>query len=100
MSMFKWFLYAAFGLFGRKYNKEWDCKLESLIDTANVSQIDDHVITFDVSGDGCELVDVWIANKFYAYGHQWFSGCNHKNTFRPSFRVAKKLRKLEMEIMK
>lgn len=98
MSAIKWFLLAVFGLFGRKYSKEWDCNLESLIDSAIVSQIDDHTITFDVSGDGCELVDVWVANKFYAYGHQWFSGCSHKNTFRPSFRVAKKLYKLELEL--
>ena len=100
MNAFKWFSNAAFGLFNRKYNKEWDRELESLIDTANVAQIDDHVITFDVSGDGCELVDVWIANKFYAYGHQWFLGCNHRNTFRPSLRVAKKLHRLEMELSK
>lgn len=89
MNAIKWFLLAVFGLFGRKYSKEWDCKLEQLIDSAIVSQIDDHTITFDVSGDGCELIDVWVANKFYAYGHQWFPGSGLKNTFRPSFRVAK-----------
>lgn len=100
MIAFKWFSYLVLGLFDRKYNLAWDCRLESLIDTANIAKIDDHTITFDISGDVCELVDVWIANKFYAYGHQWFSGCNHKNTFRPSLRVANKLHKLEMEIRK
>ena len=98
MNALKWFSCLALGLFDRKYNFEWDCKLESLIDSAIVSQIDDHTITFDVGGDGRELIDVWVANKFYAYGHQWFSGCSHKNTFRPSFRVAKKLYKLEFEL--
>ena len=98
MNALKWFSCSALGLFNRKYNWGWDCKLEQLIDSAIVSQIDDHTITFDVSGDGCELIDVWVANKFYAYGHQWFSGCSNKNTFRPSFRVAKKLYKLELEL--
>ena len=100
MNAFKWSLYAVFGLFGRKYSKEWDCKLESLIDSAIVSQIGDHTITFDVGSDGCELIDVWVANKFYAYGHQWFSGCDGGNSFRPSFRVAKKLYKLELGLRK
>ena len=100
MISLKWFLLAVFCLFGRKCSEEWDCKLESLIDAANVAQIDDYVITFDKSGDGRELVEVWIANKFYAYGHQWFSGCSDTNTFRPSFRVAKKLYELELELRK
>ena len=100
MNMFKWFACGAIGLLGRKFSAEWDEKLERLIDTANVAQIDDYTITFDVVGNGCELIDVWVANKFYAYGHQWFSGCDDSNSFRPSFRVAKKLSQLELELRK
>lgn len=100
MSRFQWLLYAAFGLFDRKYNKEWDRKLESLIDTASIAQIGEHSITFYTSHSDCGIVDVWVANKFYAYGHQWFQGFDDSNSFRPSFRVARKLYKLELELRK
>ena len=56
-----------FCLFSEKYNAEWDKQLRKLISTNSVVSLDRYTIGFATGKN--EVLQVWIANRFYAYGH-------------------------------
>ena len=55
-----------FGMHQRPYSSEWDGLLNNIITSGKVVDHDDYTITYSHSG---VTYEVWIANKFYAYGH-------------------------------
>ncbi|WP_147477650.1 hypothetical protein [Pseudomonas coronafaciens] len=78
----RWAMSTWFGLIRmHKYCPEWDAALNRLIDK--------HWQT--VSIEGCTArfgeVEVWIANRYYAFGHEWGSGQH----FRPSVHTMRRL---------
>lgn len=82
----EWALSTLFGLLhARKYNSSWDDSLSRLIDS--------HADSAIISPSSCTVtlgrVEVWIENRFYAFGHLYGQG--HEREFRPSIKTMAKL---------
>lgn len=93
-----------FFMYQHKYNKDWDRKLNSLLDEFSANAV--------VSEHAIKLGSwyVWIENKWYAYGNAWtVDGEFVKSSlhFRPSIftmmrldKTVQKIKKIEKEIEK
>lgn len=74
-----------------KYNKEWDTKLNQLLDDySHTAILYQHIIKL---GDW----EVWIANKWYSYGNAYVNSgksVNKSLQFRPSIFTMRRLDRL------
>ena len=71
-----WFLYighafrTVFGFYQMPYSKEWDAVLNELLDALEngkcSAEVDNHCLRFKFQQ---QLYDVWVANRWYAYGN-------------------------------
>lgn len=82
-----------FCLYQEGFNKEWDCKLNSILDEGELLGLRTHTINYKYQGNNYEI---WISNRWYSYAHLHYF--NDKYTgrnvqFRPSFRTMVKLHK-------
>lgn len=73
----------------KPYKKEWDQILLRLLEDGALERVDDplYVVTFRYRGSSYE---VWVANKWYAYGYLWAKdGKRVPSTlkFRPSYKA-------------
>ena len=89
-----------FGLYGRKFDKEWSDYLIEVIENHDEVKAIEHAITFKLNKIE---IEVWTSNKFYAYGHAY--RLNDKLVedncqFRPSLKAMKKLYALELKLRK
>lgn len=85
-----WALNTWFGiLHQKKYNAEWDEKLNELLDREDECKMGEYTLTI---GD-CEI---WVGNRWGAYGFLWRVGRNNlKWAYRPSVKTMVRLAKLE-----
>lgn len=89
---------SALFLYSKPFSAEWSDKLSFIIDNHESAKLDRYAISFTSNG---EVLDVWIANKFYGYGYAWY--LNNKQVsrscmLRPSFSVINKLHDLENKL--
>lgn len=94
MKTFKLYVEWAFStLFGSLYQYSycpiWDKKLNELIDAGD-AKMGHHVLIFD-------NIEVWVSNRFYAYGHIYRSGIKQH---RPSTKTMIRLAKLQDSLVK
>ncbi len=84
----EWASSTFFGLFHQhKYCPLWDAKLNQLLDEhGKTAKLGDHTIQLGNA-------NVWIANRFYSYGHSWAN--RELREHRPSVRTMIRLAKLE-----
>ena len=71
-----WFLYIGhafrtmFGFYQMPYSKEWDAVLNELLDALEngkcSAEVDNYCLRFKFQQ---QLYDVWVANRWYAYGN-------------------------------
>ena len=89
-----------FGLYGRKFDKEWSDYLIEVIENHDEAKEEGGTTIFKINKI---KVEVWTSNKFYAYGHAY--RLNDKRVedscqFRPSLKAMKKLHALELKLIK
>jgi len=89
-----------FGLYGRKFDKEWSDYLIEAIENHDEAKVVEHAIMFKFNG---VKIEVWTSNKFYSYGHAYL--LNDKMVardcqFRPSLKAMEKLHALELKLRK
>jgi hypothetical protein len=94
----RWLSNKLFCLFQQEYNKSWDDFLKRIAEESNVVGFSEHTVSFKLNNI---IYTVWTENKFYSYGHLYrIDGEEVEDSvmFRPSYKVARKLYKLEIEI--
>lgn len=78
-------------LYQHRYSKEWDAKLNMILDEVEVSGWDrksDHTRTYG------EYI-IWVQNYPYAYGNRYGYGNSRPEPFRPKEKTIARLRRLE-----
>jgi|GEM_PF-1416772 len=76
------------GFYQHPYSKEWDRVLNKMLDKADIGEID---VTFGRYTVQFEKDEIWIGNKFYAYGYlyrtcakdSWSKSVSDHMQFRP-----------------
>lgn len=76
------------------YSKEWDETLSRWIATKVPYTENSQTFLFTFSSG--KTAEVWISNKWYAYGCCWSINDKHYSRYRPSLSTMIKLRKLEL----
>lgn len=83
------------GLYQNDYSDIYDNFLNDILDNADVVNFSEHRISFNLRG---ALYDVWIANKFYAYG-SLRDGPTGEHHLRPKYKTMMRLYELERRLM-
>ena len=95
---FRWFMNKIFNMFQKNKHESYDKFLKNLMDNAEDIKITRHTIMFKYDN---KTYEVWIANKFYSYGH--LHTVDNKFVeiqfrFRPSYKIAKEFYSLEKKL--
>ena len=89
-----------FGLYGRKFDKEWSDYLIEAIENHDEAKVLEHTIIFKFNR---VKIEVWTSNKFHSCGQAYI--LNDKMVedncqFRPSLKAMEKLHALELKLRK
>ncbi|TQC75594.1 hypothetical protein [Pantoea dispersa] len=87
-----------FGMHQRPYCNDWDELLNNIITSGKVVDHDDCTITYSHSG---RTYEVWVGNKFYAYGHLYRLDGNdlpRKFQRRPTLKTMLNLSSIEKQL--
>lgn len=90
--MFKHLLQLIFGMYNYPLSKQWDTRLDTLLETGTLVELRDHVI--ELKNDKGDVYSVWVSNKFYAYGHLYRKNgeyVSEQARRRPSYKTQVKL---------
>ncbi len=83
-----------FGMYQSPFCKMWDEALNKIMNECEVSEFDEHTITFGTKrGQIC----VWCSNKWYAFGHVYSVNDKHvgsENDRRPRFSTMQRLHRI------
>lgn len=82
------------GLYQYKHCPAYDALLNRILDEGVPEKCGDYTIRFSLGG---EYYNVWIANKFYAYGHLYQGGAGP--CARPKYKTMMRLYELERRLM-
>ena len=88
----------AFGLYGRKYSKEWDIILNKILDDGDICGKCAYTLTIKYNGKN---VTIWVNNKYYEYGYQYMIDdffVPSSMQFRPKYKTMKRLNKITQEL--
>lgn len=77
----KWAKKHGYGSEYKSVNKEWDKVLRILIEHATLVEYDDHIAYFELNN---KKYSVWIANKYYSYGHLTDTNITNQSDIVPS----------------
>ena len=91
--MFEHIINTVMRLYQMDYNKQWDLKLNELLD--NIKSLED--VTLENHTVLIGSYEIWISNKYYSYGYARSIGDRFVPEyleFRPKFSTMKRLDKL------
>lgn len=80
-----------FGMYQRQYSSDWDLRLDEAITHGKVIKAGE--CTLEIVQDD-DLLSVWIANRWYAFGHLYYANgkfVERNIQFRPRFKTMKRL---------
>lgn len=83
-----------FGLHQYKYCATYDVLLSRILDEGVPEKCGDYTIRFSLEGGH---YNIWVANKFYAYGHLYLGGAGP--CVRPKYKTMMRLYELERRLM-
>lgn len=87
-----------FFAYQQKFNKEWDRKLNSILDKGEMIDLSPHVVNYEYQGN---TYGIWVCNRWYSYANLYYfndKDIGRNMQFRPSFRTMVKLHKVVSDI--
>lgn len=81
----------AFCIYQKKFNKQWDCLLNRILDDGKLVKVELHTVDFLYQGG---VYCVWISNRWYAYGNLYALNDKYVGSeleFRPAFKTMVRL---------